>query len=293
MLRSVQGQLEKELNELEKKADCLKAILADLGSALIAYSGGVDSTFLAAVAHSVLGDRVVAVTAVSSAVPRAEADDAIALAQRLGVRHLTIETGEMHSPEYVANGPDRCYHCKLDLFGRLASLAAELKLAWVLDGNNADDAADYRPGSRAAVEHGVRSPLREAGWTKNDIRTLSHQMGLPTWDKPSMACLASRLPYGTPITVEALRRVEAAEEYVRSLGVRQLRVRHHGDLARIEADAAGTELLCREDVRARVVEHLKRLGYLYVTIDLAGYRSGSLNEVLPRVSPISAAETSS
>jgi len=265
---------------IETKQAELQHLLARMDSALVAFSGGVDSTFLAAVAREVLDARAVAVTAVSAAVPASEVEAARELAQAIGIRHEIIETLEMESPEFVRNAPDRCYHCKNGLFRQLRAVADRLGLAFVLDGSNADDERDFRPGRRAAVEHGVRSPLLEAGLTKEEIRRLSKERGLPTWDKPSMACLASRIPYGTPISHEALAQIEAAESLLRGMGLRQVRVRHHGRTARIEVEPADMALLVTEDRRRRVVDGLKSLGYIYVTLDLAGFRSGSLNEGL-------------
>ena len=264
----------------ERKLAKLKRQLRSLGSACLAYSGGVDSTFLAAVAAEVLGRNFLAVTAASETYPERERREARAIARRLGFRHRLIRTSELVIPGFSSNPPDRCYHCKRELFGKLVRLARREGLAAMLDGQNADDVSDYRPGAKAAAELGVLSPLKTAGLTKEEIRAFSRRMGLPTWSKPAQACLASRFPYGESITRRKLNRVAAAEESLRKLGLGQLRVRDHGKLARIEVPAEDIARMASPRTRARVVAGLKRLGYAWVALDLQGYRTGSMNEVL-------------
>jgi len=257
----------------------LNEILRGMERVAVAFSAGVDSTLLLKAAHDALGDEnVLAVTAVSPSLPARERDEAAALARQIGARHIFIETREFDDPRYRANTPERCYFCRLVTYAELLDAARTHGFGSLVDGANADDTGDYRPGRRAARGHGVRSPLQEAGLTKAEIRTLAREFGLPNWDKPSAACLASRIPYGTHITAEALRSVEKAEEALRALGFRTLRVRHHGQVARIEVPPADFPALLRQ--REAVIQSLKTAGYAYVTLDLAGFRSGSLNEVL-------------
>ena len=266
--------------DLESKRKRLDAILKDLGSALVAFSGGVDSTFLVAEARHILGrDKVLAVTADSETYAPEELQRARDLAVRLDVKHLVVQTRELDVPNFRHNPPDRCYWCKRELFTHLARLAKERGLAAVCDGANADDPKEHRPGLRAAAELGVRSPLKEAGLTKNDIRALSRAMNLPTWNRPAMACLASRFPYGREITPEALERVAAAERFLRELGYETCRVRDHFPVARIEVAADALARLLGD--RERITRELKTLGYTYTALDLEGYRPGAMDETLP------------
>lgn len=266
--------------ELGSKLQELERVLAESGGILVAYSGGVDSTLLLKVAQEALGERALAVTATSETYPDHEIQAAIRLAQEMGVRLRVIQTTELDRAEFAANPPERCYYCKGELFGKLVEIAREEGLPVVADGANVDDSDDFRPGAKAAAELGVRSPLREVGLTKAEIREISRELGLPTWDKPSFACLASRFPYGSQITRDRLTQVAEAERLLRALGLRQFRVRHHGDVARIEVDPADFAVLTADENRARITEELHRLGFLYVTLDLDGYRTGSMNAPL-------------
>jgi uncharacterized protein len=277
---------------LEAKKQKLLDILHDLGGCVIGFSGGVDSTFLFAVAARVLGQRALAVTATSETYPERELKEANELAARIGGRHRVIVSEELDIPGFAENPADRCYHCKSELFTKLRKVATEEGLPHVVDGSNVDDRGDYRPGRRALRELGVRSPLEEAGLSKDDIRELSKEMELPTWDKPSFACLSSRFPYGVTITREKIAVVGRAEESLRELGLRTLRVRHHGDVARIElgADEFGRVV---DGLRDEVVRRVKEAGYTYVALDLQGYRTGAMNEALIRIGSSAPKATSS
>ncbi len=269
---------------LELKIERLRSILRDLGPTVVAFSGGVDSSFLLKIASEVLGPDVLAVIASSETYPEKEIRQAIALARKWNVRAEIITTSEIENPEFRKNPPRRCYYCKQELWREMLEVARREGISVVVDGQNRDDDHDFRPGSEASREMGIRSPLKEAGLGKDEIRAASKALGLPTWNKPSLACLASRIPYGTPIESKTLARIGAAEDFLRTLGFGQVRVRDHGPIARIEVEPGAISKLAGEKVRAKIEARLKKLGYLYVAADLGGYRTGSLNEGLsPRL----------
>lgn len=265
---------------IEQKWDRLKELLRGMQCAVVAYSGGVDSSLLLKAASVVMGANIIAVTADSETYPPGELAEAKEFARSLGVVHRILHTSELSSEEFVSNPPERCYFCKKELFGKLKQIAESEGISYIVDGSNTDDLKDYRPGSKAAAEFGVRSPLREAGFSKSDVRAYARMLNLPVWDKPSMACLSSRIPYGTRITRELLKTVQSAEDHLHVLGFRQARVRHHGDTARIEIDRKDFNHFVADDLSQKIVAGLKRLGYTYVCLDLEGYRTGSMNERL-------------
>ena len=259
----------------------VRELVRAAGSAVIAYSGGVDSSLLARIAKDELGDRILLVTAESETYTREERENAEAFAGELGVEHIVAHTREMEDPRFLENGPGKCYYCKSIRYADLEQLRVERGFSVLMDGTNADDAGDFRPGARATAKFKVRQPLKEAGMTKSEVRAAAKALGIPTWNHPSQACLASRIQYGIPITVELLGRIAEAEEQVYEIiGTRELRVRHHGSLARIEAPKNCIESLAAHDVRKGLVEALKKLGWSHVALDLEGYRSGSMNEPL-------------
>lgn len=262
------------------KLEKLQNLLKDMKSVLIAFSGGVDSTFLLKVAKDTLGDNVLAVIAESPTYPESEVRFANAMCETFGVKRRVIETDEFSDENFVTNPKERCYFCKKELFSKLQDIAKKNNIPYVLDGSNYDDKFDYRPGMKAKKELGIRSPLLELGFTKQDIRDHSKELGLPTWDKPSYACLASRIPYGTRITQEILAKVGEGEKFLTLLGFKQLRVRHHGPIVRIEVDKQSVGRIMQDGLMDKISRKFEELGYTYVTLDLKGYRTGSMNEGL-------------
>jgi len=263
---------------IEQKLQTLKDNLHAMNSVIVAFSGGVDSTLLLKIAHDCLGDSAIGLTAVSPSLPEHEKNEAEQLARQIGARHEFVQSNEMDDPNYVANPTNRCYFCKQEVSDQLFQFAQHNGFDFVIDGTNADDAGDHRPGRQAAREKGLRSPLMEADLTKTEIRTLAKRLRLPNWDKPAAACLSSRIPYGSPITFKALSQIERAELILQQMGFKQLRVRHHDQIARLEVEPEDFEILL--DHRNEIIEQFQTLGYAYVTLDLAGFRSGSMNEVL-------------
>ena len=268
------------LISLEEKSKKLKEILKRFGNLLIAYSGGVDSSLLLKVAHDMLGKKVLAVIAKSKTYTKEEGDNAVKFVKKLDVRYQVIHTDEFNDEKFVSNPPERCYYCKKELFSRLSSIAKKEGIKYVADGSNVSDLSDYRPGENALKEYGIKSPLRDAGFTKEDIRKLSRELKIPAWNKPALACLASRIPYGTRISSDVLGKIEKGERFLKGLGLKQVRVRHHGDLARIEVDKCDIASLVEGGTADKIDKKFKSLGYHFVTIDLEGYRTGSMNETL-------------